>query len=626
MTQEPLGHMIPPPTESPPFEGELYSEAWWQRVAPQLTPDGRAVVQKTLMEAASKLEEKERERFERALLDLESPHQKQIHLLEASGLPQPQWHTALNALKELGQDDTIDLSNILICHPQTGEEIRWGWLRPVKFDKSVFVGKVDFSGKHFDGDFSIENAWLVGDANFNNTDFVREANFSTTIFFGMTYFMFAKFNGKTNFSLVCFQEDVDFQSAEFSDQAETNFESAKFAINVKFFNVKFNSKASFVETIFAGNAEFDHAVFSGLADFRWAKFMETANFTKSTWHGTKFIMEAWFFRAEFHNKTIFLDAEFAGAANFLTAEFTDMVVFAETAFKGVANFHAARFGKTVSFRGSKWEAVPDFVGTAFKDGMAVADLENLQAGLTAGMISWNTDPEPATPIFKPDPITNRLQALRKMAHDADDRPRELAYFALELQSRYPRKKKADETQKKEKGWLWPKWLLIEMYWLFSDYGCGIGRPFWWLMELLALSALGYTLLTTDAPPIALWLCSTVWVRFAGAAIDLWLFDRRQKSNPNSKSNWLFLWVACVGSWVCLLRSIPQYSNALSLSLVNALPALGVASEARKSSLEALYGCVECVPPAVHVIGVVEGVAAILLLFLIGLGLRNRFRL
>jgi len=74
----------------------------------------------------------------------------------------------------------------------------------------------------------------------------------------------------------------------------------------------------------------------------------------------------------------------------------------------------------------------------------------------------------------------------------------------------------------------------------------------------------------------------------------------------------------------LLLSIPQYSNALLLSLVNALPALGVASEARKSSLEVLYGTE--VPTAVHGIGILEGVFALLLLFLIALGLRNRFRL
>ncbi len=45
------------PSESLPFDGELYSEAWWQRVAPNLTPEGRALVHKTLIEAADRLGE-----------------------------------------------------------------------------------------------------------------------------------------------------------------------------------------------------------------------------------------------------------------------------------------------------------------------------------------------------------------------------------------------------------------------------------------------------------------------------------------------------------------------------------------------------------------------------------------
>jgi hypothetical protein len=55
-----------------------------------------------------------------------------------------------------------------------------------------------------------------------------------------------------------------------------------------------------------------------------------------------------------------------------------MTIFREVRFTGVATFHAARFGKTVSFRRSDWGAVPDFIGTAWKDGVAVADFEQLQ--------------------------------------------------------------------------------------------------------------------------------------------------------------------------------------------------------------------------------------------------------
>jgi uncharacterized protein YjbI with pentapeptide repeats len=668
MTQEPLD-LIPPPTKSPPFEGKLYSEAWWQRVAPQLTPDGRALVQKTLMDAADRLGEakatakqiknadksilisvhlpiaanklllikeqqaKERAKFEQTLQDLKEPSKEQLAFLA-----DPKRGFEQLKLTESGQRD---LSNILICHPEpeTGKRIDCSNL--------VFL-HVTFRGAVF-----------VGEAFFWRATFAGETNFPHTTFIGRAFFGGAQFDGKANFW------------------------NAKFEGETNFWNAKFEGEASF------------------------------------------------------------LTARFGGEASFKDAEFTNKAIFAESTFTGIANFYAARFNKTVAFRGSKWGAVPDFVGTAFKDGMAIADLKNLQYGLTKKKISWRADPVPVaelnkilampnestsiydsififciffniffqillfayrhfqayslsilldftfkiifslsiiqffyyykcisstkaivvpleqdrarkravigtillvsatviliiralydhlslnnaphlifllgfllcisfirrfdpkdipTTYYRPAPITDRLQALRKMAHDADDRPRELDYFALELQSRYQAKKKpvaeGDDTSQEtedgninrhseqERGWLWLKRQLIALYGLFSDYGRGILRPICWLLVLWAGCALGYARL------------AVVWTDVS------------------------------IREYLATLLS-QSSGNAMLLSLVNALPALGVASEARKSSLEALYGCVECVPAVVHVIGVVEGVAAILLLFLIGLGLRNRFRL
>jgi hypothetical protein len=110
--------------------------------------------------------------------------------------------------------------------------------------------------------------------------------------------------------------------------------------------------------------------------------------------------------------------------------------------------------------------------------------------------------------------------------------------------------------------------LVGLYRVLSDYGRGILRPFLWLVGLWELSAVVY-------------------------------------------------WVLADGGW-------RVWDNALLLSAVNALPTLGAGSAARESSLEALYG--SDIPNLVHVIAVVEGVIGLILLFLIALGLRNRFRL
>ncbi len=695
MTQEPLDLI-------PPFDGRLYSEAWWQRVAPNLTLEGRALVQKTLTAAADRLEaaaaklaeaeglarrieeaqsnlaeaqseleeaqskeeeldaqleeakakseevgaklaeamlanaKSKRGEAEAKLVEVESKREEAKAQLEAALAKKEEWKAAnarfkdaasrlfdaysqmkdadsrmtdvskelsiqkkkaesraefdraLRGLKaptpkqiywlenrpklspeEVSKRPLLDLSKILICHPETGQAIDWHKCEfpAVTFENAVFVGNITF-----------EMAAFVGEANFEEANFTSEANF---------------------------------QGVKFTDKGSSaNFKKAKFASGANFNLAKFAGDTIFIGD-FSGETNFIGATFASQAYFLGANFASAANFRK----------------ASFDGYATFMIATFAGEARFDQAEFIDMAIFEGASFTGVADFHAARFGKTVIFGSSEWRAVPDFVGTAFKDGMAIADLDTLQTSLTNHTLDWRNDPTRT-------PITDRLQALRKMAHDADDRPRELDYFALELQSRYQAKKKIDDPTKNETWWLWLKqgliwlygglWLkrlLIRLYGRFSDYGRGIGRPLWWLVWLWAGCALGYTLLIKDAPQIALWLCLAGWI---GAAIELSRFDRRLKSNPNSKILRWVLWGACVGQWGWLLWSIPQYGNALLLSLVNALPALGVASEARKSSLETLYG--SDVPAIVHGIGIFEGVAAILLLFLIGLGLRNRFRL
>jgi uncharacterized protein YjbI with pentapeptide repeats len=646
----------PPKLPRLPFE-DANAEDWWPHVAPNLTPEGRALVQSILTDAATRLEQEAarlaeeeavasqmtdaaklllikkkrteaRAKFEQTLQNLERPDDEQLAFLA-----DPEHRFEQLKLTESGQRD---LSNILICDPETGEAIKWSsYVFPtnipaVTFHAAIFVGQAIFEESKFMGEAIFQGATFTRYANFGGATFKKLANFQAAHFGGTADFGRARFIGETIFMWAVFGGHANFRDAAFMSST-ANFVRTKFKSEATFVDAHFEGRAIFQQAKFVGEADFlgaqfageafeaffFGATFEGRANFQQAKFAGEANFWGAQFVGEAF--EASFWGATFKKLANFSVAKFAGAANFLNAEFIDQAIFKGATFTGVANFDEARFGKIVSFRESSWGAVPNFVGTAFKDGMAISDLENLRDGLTKGVIDWRTDSDLTT-------INKRLQILRKMARDADDRPTELDYFAPELQSRYPRMKKADETPKKEKGWLWPKWLLVWLYGLFSDYGRGIGRPFGWLAGLWVGCALGYALLIKNAPPIALWLCLTVWALFIGATIDLWLFDRRQKSSLHPKNHWWVLWGACVGQWGWLLWSIPQYGNALSLSLVNALPALGVASEARKSSLEALYGCVECVPAVVHVIGVVEGVAAILLLFLIGLGLRNRFRL
>jgi uncharacterized protein YjbI with pentapeptide repeats len=509
----------------------LCSDAWWQRVGPALTADGRALVKETLIQAAAKLDDKEKEKFTEALTALRAPSPEQLACLRDVA--------AVQTLPESVK--ILDLSDILICHPDTGAKIFLeGFKFPAaRFNGSVFVGGASFFVATFTSEASFLRATFAGEAYFEGATFTSEAKF-----------LRARFTGEANFGQATFTGQADFEGATFTGKA--NFEWATFEGEANFLQATFTGEAYFLQATFAGKAYFTEATFTGEAEF-WG--------------------------ATFTGQALFLEATFTGQTNFEHTEFLGMTIFGEVSFTAVATFHAARFGKTVSFRGSDWGAVPDFIGTAWKDGVAVDDFEQLQTNLNNGTLDWRT---PSTSTPTPTPITDRLQALRKMARDADDRPRELDYFALELQARYQGKELGARLKR----------CLVSLYGWFSDYGRGVFLPLRGLMELCLLSMLCY------------------WVLADGDGSVL------------SKDR---LFAMTYGVLPDVDWSL--WDNALLFSLVNALPTLGAGSTARESSVAALYGSnISDVPGLVHGIAVGEGVIGLILLFLIALGLRNRFRL
>ncbi|MFM7630703.1 MAG: pentapeptide repeat-containing protein [Alphaproteobacteria bacterium] len=412
------------------------------------------------------------------------------------------------------------------------------WLRDVATMQTLPESEkiLDFSAIlicHPDTGEAIDYSWYKG--------LPEVAKFlSSSVNFSSSVFVY-----RADFTDLIFELKVDFAGATFVGQQD----------DVNFNNTTFKDTACFIGTNFLGNANFIKTKFEDVAQFNNAVFNKNADFE------AVFNQDALFNNVQFTRKTNFAGTEFIGKVSFETAH-----------FKQVATFHAARFAKTVSFQDSEWGAVPDFIGTAWKDGVAIADFHQLQTNLNNGTLDWRT---PSTSAL----IADRLQALRKMARDADDRPRELDYFALELKARYQGKGLGAGLKR----------CLVGLYGWFSNYGRGIGRPFVWLAGLCLLSMVCY------------------WVLADG--------DGRVLSKDRLFA--LTYGVLPDVNW-------RVWDNALLLSLVNALPPLGASSTARESSLKALYGC--DIPTAVHFIAVGEGILGLILLFLIALGLRNRFRL
>ena len=173
------------------FPELLCNDAWWQRVAPALSPDGRALVKETLTKAAAKLDDKEKEKFAEALGALHAPKEKLAWLRDVA---------TMQTLPE--SEDILDLSNILICHPDTGAPINVEnhQLPAVTFEGAVFLGNARFWLVTFAGEANFTEATFAGEASFHYAMFAGKANFGQATFTGKASFDYARFKRFANFT------------------------------------------------------------------------------------------------------------------------------------------------------------------------------------------------------------------------------------------------------------------------------------------------------------------------------------------------------------------------------------------------------------------------------------------
>ncbi len=188
-------------------------------------------------------------------------------------------------------------------------------------------------------------------------------------------FDFAKFSGEAQFRGAKFSEDALFDHATFSGKAQ--FSAATFSGEARFPVAKFRGEAEFGSVTFSGEAQFGSATFSGDARFGSATFSGAAVFFLATFSGdakfvsTKFVGAAVFFLATFSRFAWFLSATFSGDAGFDSAKFGGYAGFASATFSGAAEFASATFGGGAWFHSATFSGFTYFskaqFGTLGKD-------------------------------------------------------------------------------------------------------------------------------------------------------------------------------------------------------------------------------------------------------------------
>lgn len=293
-----------------------------------------------------------------------------------------------------------------------------------------------------------------------------------------------------------------------------------------------------------------------------------------------------FFGAEFCKDTEFTDATFSGFANFPGATFRGDVLFLQVTFSGLALFRKATFSGQAKFSGATFNGVnfirATFVGEAsftssvFNSGLLldettfakVPDFQSMKTDHHVSMDSIEVAFNGKGLLKFWEQAMNNTDAakyrrLKEMAVLAQDHEQEQNFFALEQKAM---------REVRYKGAALIPGLFYET---LSDFGRSLKKPI--------------------VGVFALWL---VFACFHFSVGYMSYFDAPSLGRLSLAS---------------LLYSGTQI-----------LPFVGSAGGARSWAAQELF--YDGVPGCVHALNVVEGLCAFVFLFLIGLALRNRFRI
>lgn len=457
----------------------------------------------------------------------------------------------------------------------------------------IFPGEVDFSNSVFSGgDVSFAGARFTGAVNFLRTEFRGLADFSWATFNNDACFREARFREIASFCEAHFYLDANFDEAEFLKDVffvESHFSSHEFARNGD--APEGSTKASKPET------DSNNKIFRRCAQFSETRFLQDALFS-----GSKFFGDA-----------KFVDSRFSEHAEFTSAEFWEDVTFSQAAFRGLAEFRQAKFQKDASFvailgeRGfdmssAHFAILPDFTQAHFTEGPRLDDFKHSRLDDTSFWKSLIFRKHREERREAKKRTTARFRALKRLAIQTHDHEQERRFFEGELRA-----------LRCTYNWFDLRLIFSFLYQLLSNFGSSIRRPIFGWLTMLVCSAAFY------------------WGRYL---LEKGYYDIRQigtiltaliTSEPTP--------LECVkGDGSPLSAAFGVAFSHATINLVNGY------EDKLKQSYACLYGfnkgfvtlndqeLIPLIPDWVAVIGALQSLFSLVMLFLLALALRNHFRI
>lgn len=289
-----------------------------------------------------------------------------------------------------------------------------------------------------------------------------------------------------------------------------DFSGVEFKSVIDFYGFEFGAGANFEQAIFCQQTDFRRSSFDDGYNFSFCKFLESVTFSGST-----FLGEARFAVAEFHAGAIFESVTFGCSAKFSGARFDEGAVFAdcnypshfiafdEVTFGGyTAIFSATKFGRgnsiinNANFGGARFLCVSDFSNLQFvgvtkfsKSSFSTKNSRITKDGRDQGLhwgseerfVSFSQPPWFFNASFEEDvsfegakfpsatgfeTSVRAYRALRKTFASLGAKTEENRFFRLEM---------AEEAKAAELSRDSAKWLYIA-YRELADFGFSIRRP------------------------------------------------------------------------------------------------------------------------------------------------------
>lgn len=316
-----------------------------------------------------------------------------------------------------------------------------------------------------------------------------EVDFSSATLRDISFAGF-QFHGQAHFSKATFSGKADFTEAIFSKEAQ--FNHATFSSVADFTKVIFSSVASFSMAAFHSVADFKMAAFSYVM-FRGARFSSLTQFNNATFSQVTDFMEVTFStitlfaEVAFSDEVYFVGSTFSHDVNFSESKFSKEVYFSGGSFSHKALFRGVSFDSYVDFSGRKFNGVASFLGTLFSLAPAFHGASIYQ-GTEFGNIDDNF------PDFQSGWAERSYRTLKLAMAQYQARTEEAAFAALELKSR--RYRFMWEAKTKPFWKRIPLWSGCLGYWLwekFSDSGRSFLRPFALYLAFWGAFAASYVL-------------------------------------------------------------------------------------------------------------------------------------